>query len=67
MKIKEMQEKLNRELPLVKGIVDKRTSKEYLQGENPFMDMQIKNCILCPVGVENWHGFIKSDYELVYH
>lgn len=67
MNIKESKELLKSKLKKVKGIIDKNSNKFYLKGENPFMDMQIDNYILCPKEINNWFGFIKNDYELVYY
>ncbi|MDD2269572.1 MAG: hypothetical protein PHY15_08555 [Eubacteriales bacterium] len=67
MRIVEMNKILQDEMPKVKGIIDKKANKQYLKGENPFMDMQIENYLLCPSENEtDWFGFNKTDYELVY-
>jgi len=67
MKLADMSNLLTVELPKVKGITDKSSGKTYLRGENPYMDMQIENYIVCPFDDKNWHGFNKSGYELIYN
>lgn len=70
MKIIEINEFLKEEQPKIKGIIDKRTGKTYLKGENPFMDMQINNYIISVKSLQDakkdWYGFIRDEYEIIF-
>ena len=49
------------------GITVKATGKIYMRGENLYYDMQMDNYALwLPENGDNWHGFIKADYEPIY-
>ncbi len=51
-------------------ITDKKDNKQYKYGENPYMDMQIHNCVyvdMFPEEVEdktNFYGFNRDNYIL---
>jgi hypothetical protein len=66
MNYAEMNQLLIEKRPMVKGIKDLNSGKFYDTGENPFMDMQIDNCLLWRKEYgNNWFGFIRSNYELI--
>lgn len=44
------------------------TGKVYRRGENPYYDMEMDNFTAwSPDCGENWHGFIRENYEPVYN